>query len=200
MTRVALFACCALAAPAAQAAILIGNYPQANDLSGSMNLTLLHRKAMGFSMPNQSYVLNSITARINKHPGSSQFFTLYSDAVGQPGTMLLSTFPSGAVSNGLQDLTTTPTSTFILQANTKYWLVIHPLSGDFDWMASSPGITPTGPATHFGSLSTNDAGATWNSSSVLNTYQINATAVPEPASLLALGLGALAASRRRRSR
>ena len=65
----------------------------------------------------------------------------------------------------------------------------------YDWLASSPGVTPTGPARHLGSLFGTNGISSLKSSATLNSYEIDATiipsAVPEPASVILMGLGLL---------
>jgi len=104
----------------------------------------------------------------------------------------------GAV--GIANYDFTPSGSFTLLANTTYWLVASgTVNGDrYDWKASSPGVTPTGLATHAGATFGTAGLPPTGTSSILNSYALNGSLVPTPAALALIGLGGLARSRRRR--
>jgi len=124
-----------------------------------------------------------------------------------PGSTVLASFtnptPQGTGNFGY---TFTPTSPLTFTAGTKYWLYVTVTSGSFDWRASNPGITPTGIATSSGYRFQNFGGS-FNNSTTLNSFQINATEItgpvastPEPGAIAALslfGLGLLGVKGRR---
>ena len=109
-------------------------------------------------------------------------------------------------SNVIGNFTFTPTSAFTFLADTRYWLSLFSSTGDFNWRASNPGITPTGISgiNYNGYEFSTDSGTSYSTTGVLNTFQINATAagaataVPEPASLpgYIVFLGGLLAARK----
>ena len=125
-----------------------------------------------------------------------------------PGSTVLASFtnptPQGL---GVFSYTFTPTGPFTFTAGTKYWLYVISTSGSFDWRASSTNQTPTGIATSSGSRFSNNSGASFNNSSIFNSFQINATEItgpvartPEPSAIAALslfGLGLLGVKGRR---
>jgi hypothetical protein len=175
---------------------VISNYPPANDATQSAGLSNLRVKAMAFTMGASTLPLLDVTLRLrNVDPGE---VTVTLNAGGaNPGGVLVNFLNPAFQGAPVMDYTFAPTSTFNLQAGQQYWLVVGGVSGgSFDWMASSPGITPTGIATHSGNLFSTNAGSTWTTSAIFNTYEVRA--VPEPASMLVLGAGALALLRRRR--
>jgi hypothetical protein len=182
---------------AANAFTLIGNYPPTNDGTQSATLNDLRVKAMAFTMPGTTYALQDVTLRLRSSLGASPLVTIRGGGANPGG--VLATLTGGPV-GALGDYTYTPTSALTLLAGQQYWLVVGGAgsTGSVDWMASSPGITPTGLATHSGNLFTTNGGTSWTTSSIVNTYQVNA--VPEPATLAALGVGALALIRRRRAK
>jgi len=108
---------------------------------------------------------------------------------------------------GVFNYTFTPTGPLTFAAGTKYWLYVISTSGSFVWRGSSPGITPTGIATSSGARVSDDSGASFSNSSILNSFQINATEItgpvastPEPSAIAALslfGLGLLGVKGRR---
>ncbi|WP_159293643.1 choice-of-anchor R domain-containing protein [Microcystis aeruginosa] len=193
---------------------MIGNLPQNNDNTGNLigvfGVTT-GVKALAFTLPaGNNYSLDNAILRLSGYdPGETPLVQIRNDVGGSdPGSTVLASFtnptPQGA---GNFDYTFTPTSPFTFTAGTKYWLYVTSTSGSFNWRASNPGITPTGIATSSGARSSNDSGASFNNSSIFNSFQINATEItgpvastPEPGAIAALslfGLGLLGVKGRR---
>ena len=69
------------------------------------------------------------------------------------------------------------------QQNTKYWIYVDissgsGRSGNIGWRASNPSVTPTGVASFGDYRFSNDGGTSFGNSSTLNSFQVNANAVP----------------------
>ena len=141
--------------------------------------------------------------------GDAPLVQIRNDVGGSdPGSTVLANFtnptPQGV---GVFNYTFTPTSPLTFTAGTKYWLYVAGTSGSFSWRSSNPSKTPTGIATSSGARVSGDGGATFGNSSVLNSFQINATEItgpvartPEPSAIAALslfGLGLLGVKSRR---
>lgn len=191
----------AMLAGQASADVLITNLP-GNDGSQSAALQGGRIKAMGFTMPaGQDYFLDSADVRLNvTGPGVDPLVRIFDDAGGVPVSELAE-LQDPALSVGIDTYSFTPSSPFILEAGQTYWLVVYNAGGDgLDWKASSPGETPTGLASHAGSLFSTTSGPNppTGTSSILTSYAIQGTVVPAPAALSMLALGGLACARRRR--
>ncbi len=177
---------------------LIGNMPQANDDAISANLTVLRKKAMGFTTDNQAYLLERVDTRLfASTSATTPVLQVWSSMAGgpageMPGTMLEELGTQLTIQAGISTVFFLGGS-LQLAPNTTYWLVMGTpaVSDSYDWRGSLPAITPTGFATHFGSLFTANGGSSWTNSSTLNSYMIEATVVPEPATLVVLGLSLL---------
>lgn len=182
----------------ADATVVLSNMPS-NDGTQSALLNNDRRKAMSFTTDNEDWFLDSATLRLNANENSTPLLNLHADLAGLPGAVLATFVNPASFGTGNADYVFT--SGAVVTANTKYWLVLYDPSGatPFDWKASSPAVTPTGLWEHTGSLFTTNAGGTWSNSAILNSYELQATIVPEPATMgaLALGLGALLARRRK---
>ncbi|WP_206108153.1 choice-of-anchor R domain-containing protein [Paludisphaera soli] len=204
--RLALAAAAMMLATAGRGDMILSTLPQTNDSVSSALLGPLRIKALAFTMPDQDYTLDSVVLRLRLdtfgRPLTTPILQLLDDSGGPdvPGSTVLATFSTPTLVGGINDFTFTPTSPFTLSAGRRYWLALSS-AADFntsglDWLASNPPVTPTGVATLSGNRFTPDGGTTWNASAVVNSFTINATAVaavPEPASLAMLGLGALGA-------
>ncbi|MEX2242417.1 MAG: choice-of-anchor R domain-containing protein [Fimbriimonadaceae bacterium] len=204
----AALAATALCAPAS-AIEIIGNMPGNDGTSTFMNAPgggsngggVFDSKAAGFTMPGGlDYTLDFMTLRLEYFTSDSvPMIELYSDA-GGPST-LIHTLSAGPVVVGIDNFVFTPTSTVTLSAATTYWMVVWnnaSVANSFRWLASTPSQAPTGIATNAGYRFSNGGPPPTGNSTTLNTYSVNATVVPEPATMAALGLGALALVRRRR--
>ena len=193
-----------------RAAVLIGNLPQTND-NVSIIFSTTGTKALAFTLPaGNNYSLDNAILRLGGYAtGETPLVQIRNDVGGSdPGSTVLATFtnptPQGL---GVFNYTFTPTGPLTFAAGTKYWLYVTSTSAGFDWSASIPGITPTGIATSSGYRFSNNGGASFSSSSVFNSFQINATEItgpvastPEPGAIAALslfGLGLLGVKGRR---
>ena len=168
------------------------NMPQTNDDAISADLTELRRKAMGFTTDNQTYEVSMIQARMALSSSTSYpWMALYTSVAGtsgpEPGALIEQLGVQLTINPGVQTIFFAPPMS-PLAANTSYWIVMGGGTETYDWRGSLPGITPTGFATHLGSVSSTDGGQNWSSDSVLNSINIIAEPVPEPGTFMVLGL------------
>jgi hypothetical protein len=193
-------------ASAADAQVILSNYPPVNDTNTTADVNATRWKALSFSMPaGPGAPVGDLRVRLGDYDLASEapIFEIrdHTGSTTAPGTNALLTFTAPAPSTtAIQDFTFTPSSSFTLAGGTSYWLVMRGVTGsNVDWRGSSPPIVPTGIATYGGqSLFSSNAGSTWSNSATINTFEL--LAVPEPASAGVLGAGALAALSRRRVR
>jgi hypothetical protein len=179
-------------APAARAVVLIGNLP-GNDAtstfmnapSGGSNGGGVHdSKAAGFTMPaGAPYTLDYVDLRLNYFNTSSvPVVQIYSNVGGNPGTAL-TTLNAPPIVVGPGTVRFTPSGTFTLDPSTTYWALVWnnaTVANSFQWLASSPAVTPTGIATSAGYRFSNGPPPPIGNSTTLNSYEIGATLVPEP--------------------
>jgi hypothetical protein len=144
----------------AEAAYFIGNL-DGNDGTDSPNLTGGRIKAMGFTLAaGNNYLLTDAILRLRiKGDGVEPTIQIWSNGGSNVPTTLLATLtdpPIPKVSSIIGDISFAPSSPLTLAGGASYWLVasdtINTSPTTYDWMASSSGITPTGLATHLGSL------------------------------------------------
>ncbi|MBU0638365.1 MAG: PEP-CTERM sorting domain-containing protein [Planctomycetes bacterium] len=198
----ALFALTILVGPAAQADVLLSNL-NGNDGTQSADLDNLRNKGMGFTMPSGlGYTLDKATLRLETFGANVQpIVQVWDDVAGLPGTPLITLNNPTFSTSGIANYDFTPGGTFTLDADMTYWLVAYgTATGDrYDWKASSPAQLPSGLATHVGALFDTNGPPPTTSSSIICSYAIEGTIVPEPSVGLGLAcVGALAVARRRR--
>lgn len=192
----------------ATAGIIIGNYPPTNDGLFSTIAATSGRlsKAAGFSLPAVSnYILDSIKLRLDVNdPSSTVSFSLYGDIGGNPGGSVLASFTTRALVEGIGDYSLAPDHQIELQSLHTYWIAATGISPTVDgvtWLASNPGLDPTGIATNAGYRS--DSSGSFpptRLSTTKNTYQVNATVVPEPSTcIFGIALAGILIMRRQRS-
>jgi hypothetical protein len=191
------------AAPSVQAQVLISNFPGndgtstfMNAPSGGANGGGVHdSKAAGFTIPaGPDYFLTSIDLRLDFFDTASvPVVAIYdNNASNNPGT-LLTTLVNPTFSTGIGNYSFTPSSAFTLVNGTTYWMVLHnaaPIANSFRWMASTPSVTPTGIATTAGYRFSNGPPPPTGNSTTFNTYSVTGSVVPEPTSLVLVGIGA----------
>ncbi|MCW9681377.1 hypothetical protein FJR41_011305 [Dolichospermum planctonicum UHCC 0167] len=180
----------ALSSPA-KAVTLFGNYSSTNDGSASsINATTgTTGKAIGFTLPvSTNYTLDSILLRLgnyNTNEGDVVKLQIYKDSAKTSTSPIISTTlesltfnnPSSA-NNAVGDFSFTPTTNFTFLADTRYWLLMTVPSGSVSWNANDPSVTPTGISGmgYNAYVFTNNGGVSYGNSSLLNSFQINATA------------------------
>jgi hypothetical protein len=180
-TLVLVILACLAAQPLRAQTVLISNLP-GNDASQSADLDELRNKGMGFTMPaGPNYILNHVTLRLETFGAVQPIVELWTNVGGVPGapieTLTNPTFnPSGIASYDF----TSPSGTTILTAGTGYWIVAYGVAGaaQYDWKASSPAQTPTGLATHLGSLFDTNGPPPTTNSTIICSYSVTGTQVP----------------------
>jgi hypothetical protein len=191
-----------LFASQAQAVAIIGNLPGNDGASTFINAASggsgggdgEDSKAGGFTMGSQAFSLDSVDLRLNvANAGSNPLIQIFDSVSGDPTNLLQTlinpTFTLGANST----YTFSAASALTLAANTTYWIVASnaaSVADSYSWMASSPSSVPTGAyATNAGYRFSFLPPPPIGASGVLNSYQVNASSVPESATIALLGLG-----------
>ena len=147
--------------------------------------------ASSFGTGDATSQLDSITLLLQNPVAGSAVLDLYTDGGQQPGTLVGTlTAPSSYLGPLVE--TTFTSSGITLAADSTYWVVLSAASGEFDWSwASSDSGTGVG-FTDTWSQSL-DGGSTWFTFVGPDSYPlqmiVTASAVPEPGSLVLLGLG-----------
>lgn len=168
-----------LAAPAI-AEEIISNLP-GNDGTQSASLEGGRIKAMGFTLPaGPDLTFERAEVRLDvSNLEIDPLVRIYEDAAGVPGEFLLELTDPAFIELGIQTYSFTPPAPLVLEAGRSYWLVVYNNGAPgMDWKASSPAQTPSGIASHYGSLFSTATGPNppTASSTILNSYAILAQA------------------------
>jgi len=182
-------------------------FAQATALYDNLNATTLSRDPLSsygplydsFSTGNSAMILDSVAVNLANPTGSTGAWNLgvYADSSTTPGSEI-------GFANGNADSLIGPSSTIItfgggglfLAANTRYWVGItseeaNPSS--IYWNFSNDLSGPEVGSEYFSYL-----GGVYSNAGFPYQMRVEATAVPEPASLACLGVGALALIRKQR--
>jgi hypothetical protein len=201
------------AMPAAQAEVVFGNLGASATAALSTtntDITSTYRIAVPFTTGSDSSFLKlqSITLGLfyDNFLTSSFGLSIYEDNSGVPSATVAATAPAQNI--GIVGLYTFNFSSFQMASNKTYW--IQP-AVDLSWYTPNSGLTPvaysssgyTWPGTGTASI---DSGSTWDTDELFvnnGRYAFSVQAVPEPSTFVlmatALGLGCVAATRRRRA-
>ncbi|MEN0021240.1 MAG: choice-of-anchor R domain-containing protein [Planctomycetota bacterium] len=206
------FAAVVLAAGASLASAqvaLIGNLPApgASLSFGSQINSSGAAKAYSFTMPaaGDDYFLETVDVAITSFTaGDSVTFSIRADdgSLNPTGSTLgsVTVTSDGSTTEGIFSLDFAQSVT--LEAGSLYWLRADLAAGSasgIGWGRESPAVAPTGFIADTGGYRfRSSSNANWGGSSVFNTFQINGSVVPTPGAAAILGLGGLAAARRRR--
>lgn len=184
---------------------LLSNLPSNDGGYGYVNSSTF--RAVSFTTSGTTFNITSATMRLVNYttPADTAQLSFRADDNDAPSQIILASLQSPTSgSDAFGNFTFTATSTITLAANTKYWMVItSPDAGDpFAWARSEEVVTPTGVFTFGIQAISYNSGTNWQQgSNGPHSFSIEGTAVPEPATILFLGLGlvGLLILRRRRT-
>jgi hypothetical protein len=153
---------------------LIGNLPSNDSTATAIFNT--SSKSVSFTLPSgNSYSLDNVVLRLdsNYDTGDVSLLTIRNNGSGTAGSTILANFTSPTPLATTAYYNFNPTSSFVFQPSTTYWLSLTSSAGNFSWRSSNPRVTPSGIVT-FGQYQLNNTGT----STIYNSFQINATVVP----------------------
>ena len=190
-------------APSSQAAVILDNLTPGTFAGSSVHDIGLngYQTAVSLSTTALAYTFDSLEGSFVEVTGGAPTITggIYTDASGVPGTLLQAFNPvtlPGGITSTIQSFTTT--SPFTLNASTQYWFVLNnPTSARIAWRHGATAPVGSGGIT-YGGNSLLTSSAPWTTTSYSNAVRISASAVPEPGSMVFLGLCAATVFKRRR--
>ena len=189
-----VFALVSFSSGSVRAEVLIGNLPTANDAgSNSIGKNLFgntFERAVKFTMPSTAYTVDNVVLRLSEalSDGPPLITIRAGDNGDDPGS-LLATLNNPLLSDSMDDYTFTPIGTITLAADSSYWVQVSHATNvaDFQWWTSSGNNEPTGAAT-WEVYRQRANGGVWGNNNTPSTFEINATPIPEPTSLMLLNL------------
>lgn len=185
----------------------IGNLPSNDGSSTILSSTSgTNIKAASFTYGSgPDYYLDDVILRLGNYDTTDSFTVEIRNSAGvNPGSTVLASLslapgetPQGSPNANYRFVSN---SSFTFQPSNTYWLYLSIAassgnSGSIIWRSSLPTTTPVGIAAFGGYRFSNNSGASFANSSLYNSFQINATAVPEPLTILgaiaAVGFGSI---------
>lgn len=168
---------------------------------GNDQVTATQWNANKIVTDNLIYTLQQVTLRLSSDNTSAAFqVLLYNDSANNPGSQVAVLGSTSSIPSTATDITFNP-SGVILSANTTYWIVMN-TSGAGIYRTYFPStLSGSGAAFNSAFSRSNNGGSSWALGASTDPpyyLQLNGD-VPEPSSvvLACLGLGLLAAARRR---
>jgi hypothetical protein len=191
---------CVAARPAQAQIDIVNNLSQPNTGEDPINGTLWQADA--FQIDSHTYTLSSVVLPLNSTtPGGLVTVDIYSNTgTNQPGVPLFTLGTSSPLTTTLTDIAFNASSSFTLQSNAVYWIVVHTPVGTgytgpaVGWAATSfTGFTGVGSIPAGSAIATSgSSGSSWTTHPITfgpDQFQVVA-ATPEPGSLaLMAGLG-----------
>jgi hypothetical protein len=186
------------------AAVVVSNLGELEDSPWSVRNT--QYIGMSFTVGNDfsAWTLDSVDIRALNFGATTDFIVeLHADSAGAPSVAALATL-TGANPSITGNYNFTPISSITLTAGTTYWLTAESATSQYGWVRTTSTAEST--ALSGWSIGNNigaslDSGASWGTLNLNPAkFAINATGIPEPSSLLLLGIGSLAIIRRKRAK
>lgn len=157
--------------------VILSNLPEDNDDDASLGIDDQTWQALRFTMPSDAgAIAGSLSLRLGGYEGGA--LVQLRDAGPElhvPGSNILLGFSDGEVrgGGGIGEVLFSPNTTYHLQPDTSYWLVVAGSNGQaFDWHGSDPGIVPSGLA-EFDLYSGTNNGSDWQLSEVYNSLRFS---------------------------
>jgi len=142
--------CCSLVLSTRVAAEVLISYPLTNDWTLGQGISQNQSVAVGFQISTQSYALASVMLNLVMSQTGALTATIYSGSGNRPVTPLIDlNVPEFSQQYERSNFVFTPKVAAILDANTRYWLMLQTTNGVFGWYGTGP-YTGTG-ATYVGS-------------------------------------------------